>query len=256
MPANSRSNSLAVLIDADNTSQRYAQAIFDEIVTLGEANVRRIYGDFSESRLHGWDDAIQSLAILQHQQRSNSRGKNASDIALVIDAMDLMHKGRLDGFCLVSSDSDFTRLAQRLREEGMEVYGFGEKKTPEAFRNACNRFIYVENLIEAEPEVKEDAAGSGKAAVAKKDSPSKARKFIASAIGQPDDEGWVHLALVGTRIQAARPDFDPRSFGCANLSALVEKSGGFDIRKESGVVYVRRRLAARKGSGAGKKAAA
>ena len=144
MPANSTSKSLAVLIDADNTSRRYAQAIFDEIVTLGEANVRRIYGDFSESRLDGWDDAIQSLAILQHQQRSNSRGKNASDIALVIDAMDLMHKGRLDGFCLVSSDSDFTRLAQRLREEGIEVYGFGEKKTPEAFRNACNRFIYVE----------------------------------------------------------------------------------------------------------------
>ena len=112
------------------------------------------------------------------------------------------------------------------------------------------------NLIETEPEPREDAAGSGKVAVTKKDSPSKARKFIASAIGQPDDEGWVNLALVGTRIQGARPDFDPRSFGCANLSALVEKSGGFDIRKEGGVVYVRRRVAARKGSGAGKKAAA
>ena len=143
---------LAVLIDADNTSVRYAQAIFEEIVKLGEANVRRIYGDFSGNRLAGWDAQVRSLAILQHQQRSNTTGKNAADIALVIDAMDLMHKGKLDGFCLVSSDSDFTRLAQRLREDGLQVYGFGERKTPEAFRNACNRFIYVENLIETEPE--------------------------------------------------------------------------------------------------------
>ena len=118
-----------MLIDADNTSARYAHALFDEIVKLGEANVRRIYGDFSGSRLSGWDGAIQSLAILQHQQRSNTTGKNAADIALVIDAMDLMHKGRLDGFCLVSSDSDFTRLAQRLREDGLVVFGFGERKT-------------------------------------------------------------------------------------------------------------------------------
>ena len=103
--------------------------------------MRRICGDFSGSRLSGWDGAIQSLAILQHQQRSNTTGKNAADIALVIDAMDMMHKGRLDGFCLVSSDSDFTRLAQRLREDGLVVYGFGERKTPDALRNACSRFI-------------------------------------------------------------------------------------------------------------------
>ena len=128
--------SLAVLIDADNTSAGYAKAIFEEIVKLGEANVRRIYGDFAGTRLAGWDKAIQSLAILQHQQRSNTKGKNAADIALVIDAMDLLAKGRLDGFCLVTSDSDFTRLAQRLREDGLTVYGFGERKTPEAFRNA------------------------------------------------------------------------------------------------------------------------
>ena len=113
--------SLAVLIDADNANARYARAIFDEIVKLGEANVRRIYGDFSSSHLSSWDDAIKSLAILQHQQRNNTTGKNAADIALVIDAMDLMHKGHLDGVCLVSSDSDFTRLAQRLREEGLVV---------------------------------------------------------------------------------------------------------------------------------------
>ena len=137
MPEKPRSQSLAVLIDADNTSARHAHAIFEEIVKHGEANVRRIYGDFSGTSLAGWNKQIQSLAILQHQQRSNTTGKNASDIALVIDAMDLMHKGKLDGFCLVSSDSDFTRLAQRLREDGLVVYGFGERKTPEAFRSAC-----------------------------------------------------------------------------------------------------------------------
>ena len=256
MPANAESRSLAVLIDADNTSPRYAQAIFKEIVTLGEANVRRIYGDFSEKRLIGWDGAIQSLAILQHQQRSNSKGKNASDIALVIDAMDLMHKGALDGFCLVSSDSDFTRLAQRLREEGMVVYGFGEQKTPEAFRNACNRFIYVENLLGTETEEKRAGAASIGNAGQKKNPPSKARKLIASAIGEPDDDGWVNLAMIGHRIQGAQPDFDPRSYGCPNLSALVEKCGGFDIRRVGGAVHVRREAARAKTPGAGKRTGA
>ena len=155
MPEARETRSLAVLIDADNTSAKHAQAIFDEIVELGEANVRRIYGDFSHGRLAAWDKAIQSLAILQHQQRSNSKGKNASDIALVIDTMDMMHKRTLDGVVLVSSDSDFTRLAQRLREEGLVVYGFGERKAVKAFRNACNRVIYVENLLEADPEAAE-----------------------------------------------------------------------------------------------------
>lgn len=240
MPVNGDVKSLAVLIDADNTSPGFAQAIFDEIVTLGEANVRRIYGDFSGSHLDGWDEAVKSLAILQHQQRSNTTGKNASDIALVIDAMDLMHKGRLDGFCLVSSDSDFTRLAQRLREEGMVVYGFGEQKTPEAFRHACSRFIYVENLLKAESKEEKGGAVSTGTVAAKKEPPSKARKLIASAIGEPDDDGWENLSMVGNRILGAQPDFDSRSYGCANLSTLVEKSGGFDIRRRHGTVYVRR----------------
>ena len=257
MAVNAESKSLAVLIDADNTSPRFAQAIFEEIVTLGEANVRRIYGDFSGSRLAGWNKAIQSLAILQHQQRSNTTGKNASDIALVIDAMDLMFKGTLDGFCLVSSDSDFTRLAQRLREEGMIVYGFGERKAPEAFRNACNRFIYVENLVEGGSEEKKDGAPSAKTGEQKKHPPSKARKLIASAIGEPDDDGWENLAMVGHRILGAHPDFDPRSYGCPNLSTLAEKSGGFEIRKEqSGAVHIRRKVARSKASGGAKKSGA
>ena len=149
MPKSKTGASLAVLIDADNASAAHARAIFEEVATLGEANVRRIYGDFAAERLKGWRKVIQPLAILPQQQFNYTKGKNAADIALVIDAMDLMHRGDLDGFCLVSSDSDFTRLAQRLREDGAAVYGFGAKKTPEAFRNACTRFIYVENLIEA-----------------------------------------------------------------------------------------------------------
>ncbi len=255
MPANAETNSLAVLIDADNTSAKHAQAIFDEIVKLGEANVRRIYGDFSGGRLSSWDGAVRSLAILQHQQRSNSRGKNASDIALVIDAMDLMYKRTLDGVVLVSSDSDFTRLAQRLREEGLQVYGFGERKAVEAFRKACNRFIYVENLMEAEPVSGEDAGEPARAAQ-KKELPRKARKIIADAIGEPDADGWENLGSVGQRIQGAHPDFDARSYGCANLSTLVERSGGFDVRKEAGRVHVRRKATARKAPGAGEGTAA
>ena len=265
-----KSLSLAVLIDADNAHPRYAEAIFDEIGGLGEANVRRIYGDFSTDRLKGWDAPIQAMAILQQQQRNNTTGKNAADIALVIDAMDLMHKGTLDGFCLVSSDSDFTRLAQRLREDGMIVYGFGERKTPEAFRSACNRFIYVENLLEmAAPEsgMAEGAAalGSGPgegaavgtAATAeprkapsekgskiqpKKEPASKAVPIIRKAMaGLESDEGWAALANVGERISNIASDFDPRSYGHTKLSTLVEKSGGFDIQKHGGTLLIRAR---------------
>ncbi len=237
--------SLAVLIDADNTSARYAQAIFEEIVKLGEANVRRIYGDFSGNRLANWDKAIQSLAILQHRQRSNTTGKNAADIALVIDAMDLMSKGNLDGVCLISSDSDFTRLAQRLREEGLTVYGFGERKTPGAFRNACSRFIYLENVLESGTEKANGGAAS--ASSDKKEPPSKAVKLIAKAIEDADDDGWENLGSVGSRIQAAAPDFDSRTYGCPNLSTPVEKSGGFEIRKEPGKgVHIRRKTGKRK----------
>lgn len=240
MPPTTETDSLAVLIDADNTSSQYAKAIFDEIVTLGNANVRRIYGDFSGTRLSGWNRAIQSLAILQHQQRTNTTGKNASDIALVIDAMDLMYKGRLDGFCLVSSDSDFTRLAQRLREDGLAVYGFGEKKTPESFRNACTRFTYLENLLTPSPEVPtgETAGGNGGQAKLR---PKEARPIIAKAVGDPDDDGWVNLSTIGSRIQGAHPDFDPRTYGCSNLIKLVQDSGGFETRRDGSSVFVRRK---------------
>ena len=169
------------------------------------------------------------------------------NLAVLIDAMDLMHKGRLDGFCLVSSDSDFTRLAQRLREDGLVVFGFGERKTPEAFRNACSRFIYLENIVESEPAKKKGAAASGSPEAERKESPRKAVKIIAWAIEDSDYDGWVNLAIVGNRILGATPDFDPRTYGCANLSTLVTKAGGFEVRKESGKpVFIRRKVTGRK----------
>src|SRR4030088_3655624 len=149
----------AVLIDADNTSPQIASGLFEEVAKFGEASVRRIYGDFSGQRLKSWAEILQKYAIDPYQQFAYTTGKNASDIALVIDAMDLLHSGRFDGFCLVSSDSDFTRLASRLREEGAAVYGFGARKTPESFRQGCRRFIYTENLL---PEAAPEAVGAGR----------------------------------------------------------------------------------------------
>ena len=139
MPSELRSPRLAVLIDADNASAKIADGLFEEIAKIGEASVRRIYGDFSNARSKGWADILSKHAIIPQQQFAYTTGKNASDITLVIDAMDLLHSGRFDGFCLVSSDSDFTRLAARIREHGVDVFGFGEQKTPESFRQACRR---------------------------------------------------------------------------------------------------------------------
>src|ERR1700732_2815249 len=156
MPEESRTRRLAILIDADNTSPRIAAGLFDEVARFGDASVRRIYGDFSNQRLKSWTEILPKFAIDPYQQFAYTSGKNASDIAMVIDAMDLLHSGRLDGFCCVSSDSDFARLASRLREQGADVYGFGEQKTPESFRQACRRFIYTENLLpDAQPSTPE-----------------------------------------------------------------------------------------------------
>lgn len=235
-----RSKRLATLIDADNTSSRYAREIFEEIAKLGDANVRRIYGDFSNERLKGWRDVLQSLAIQPQQQFNYTTGKNAADITLVIDAMDLMHQGSLEGYCLVSSDSDFTRLALRLRETGAVVFGFGEQKTPEAFRNACTRFIYLENLVDT-AKVKGSAPKGQKGQT--KSPPSKATGIIRKAMEQAwDDEDWIDLSLVGKRINQLAPDFDPRTYGCRNLVTVVEAAGEFIVeRKQSGNVQIKRR---------------
>ncbi|MFD1914274.1 NYN domain-containing protein [Halodurantibacterium flavum] len=219
---------LAVLIDADNSSPQWAEAIFEEIAALGEASVRRIYGDFSRPQMKGWNDRLSALALVPHHQPANTVGKNASDIALVIDAMDILHSGRFDGFVLVSSDSDFTRLASRIREQGLDVYGIGQRKTPEAFRKACKRFIFVENLL-APDTPKPDADAS------RKEASAAAIPLIDAAIrGIGGDEDWYSLGQVGQFITAAVPDFDARSYGSAKLSDLVAKTGAYDLRRGDG----------------------
>jgi NYN domain/OST-HTH/LOTUS domain len=221
----------AVLIDADNTSPQIAGGLFEEVAKFGEASVRRIYGDFSNQRLKSWTGILQKYAIDPYQQFAYTTGKNASDIALVIDAMDLLHSGRLDGFCLVSSDSDFTRLASRLREQGADVYGVGARKTPESFRQACRRFIYTENLLP-------QAATSNSSAAPKLKSlqpPSAALPLLKMAISQiENDDGWVGLDFVGSRLISLVSDFDARTYGFTKLSGLVRNTGMFDIEKIDG----------------------
>jgi uncharacterized LabA/DUF88 family protein len=230
MAEDTRLRRFAVLIDADNTSPRIAAGLFEEVAKFGEASVRRIYGDFSSPRMKSWADILQKYAIDPYQQFAYTTGKNASDIALVIDAMDLLHSRRFDGFCLVSSDSDFTRLASRLREEGADVYGFGARKTPESFRQACRRFIYIENLVEtpvAAP--REDRAPQ--------ESPSagSAVAILNKAIAQMETEdGWVGLRALGQRLANIASDFDPRTYGFRKLSDLVRQSGAFEIDEAEG----------------------
>jgi uncharacterized LabA/DUF88 family protein len=231
MTPDARSPRLAVLIDADNTSARIASGLFEEIAKIGEASVRRIYGDFSG--LKTWADVLSTHAIMPHQNFAYTSGKNASDIALVIDAMDLLHSGRFDGFCLVSSDSAFTRLAARIREQGTDVYGFGEQKTPESFRQACRRFVYTENLLPeaSKPDQPQSDAKQGKALKPA----SGATPLLRKAINQLENEdGWVSLSLVGKRLAILSSDFDSRTYGHAKLSDLVAKTGAFEVRREEG----------------------
>lgn len=230
-----RAPRIAVLIDADNASADHAAVVFKEVANHGEANVRRIYGDFSGSRLKKWQDQLQPLAIMPRQQFNYTTGKNAADITLVIEAMDLLHGQKIDLFCLVTSDSDFTHLALRLREEGRIVFGFGERKTPAAYRNACNRFIYFENLY--------DPAQGGAADQAKKQPPSKAVPLLNRAVDElADDEGWARLGPLGQRLIAMEPDFDPRNYGVGKLSDLVKKTEAFSLDKTgSGGLKIKRK---------------
>ncbi|KQW82528.1 NYN domain-containing protein [Brevundimonas sp. Root1279] len=226
---------LAVLIDAENASARIAEALFTEIATLGEASARRIYGDFSSPQLAGWTKVLARFAIQPQQNFANTKGKNSGDIALVIDGMDLLHSGRFDGFCLVSSDADFTRLASRIREEGVDVYGFGEQKTPESFRQACTRFIYTENLT-APAGDGEGAAARGSRAASGKRKPSEASRLIATVIADMDEDGdgWVTVSGIGDRLRNTYPDFDQRTYGHAKLSDLIRATGRFEVQTGSG----------------------
>ncbi|MCB6177738.1 NYN domain-containing protein [Rhodobacter sp. Har01] len=240
-----RAPRLAVLIDADNVPAGYAEAIFEEIAALGEASVRRIYGDWSAMRLNAWAKKVAALGLVADQQFSNTKGKNASDIGLVIAAMDFLHSGLFDGFVLVSSDSDFTRLAARIREQGLDVYGIGEKKTPEAFRMACKRFIYVENLGVAEPEeapkpVRGESEPPAQPKPGGKEPPAKAIPLIAAAMRAIDPEGeWFSMGQIGQYITQGNPDFDTRTYGSAKLSDLIRKLPRFEVRQDGNHLQVR-----------------
>lgn len=233
---------LAVLIDADNTSPRWTKAIFDEIASLGEASVRRVYGDFSSTQMNGWNKVQAEFGLVPFHQPANTVGKNASDIALVIDAMDLMHSGRFDAFILVSSDSDFTRLASRIREQGLAVYGIGAQKTPDAFRKACKRFIFLENL-----EGSDDPAKPASRAEAEIKAPARdlkeARDLILKAMDTIEQEDeWYALGPLGQFITASTPDFDARSFGKKKLSDLVADLKIFETKRGPGNQMLVRRI--------------
>lgn len=241
--ADDKAPRLAVLIDAENASARIAEALFSEIATLGEASARRIYGDFASPQIAGWTRVLARFAIQPQQNFANTKGKNSGDIALVIDAMDLLHSGRFDGFCLVSSDADFTRLAARIREEGVDVYGFGEQKTPESFRQACTRFIYTENLIAPVP-VDAGAKSPVAEVPATKRKPSEAARLIAAIIADMDEDGdgWVAVGGIGNRLRNAHPDFDQRTYGYAKLSDLIRATGRFEVETgERGAMRIRDR---------------
>lgn len=224
---------LAVLIDADNAQAAVIEGLLAEIARFGEATVRRIYGDFTASTSASWKKVLQRYAIKPVQQFAYTTGKNATDSTLIIDAMDLLYTRKFDGFCLVTSDSDFTGLAMRLREEGLRVLGFGEKKTPEAFRNACHKFVFTE-VLRANTAVK-SASLTSKVKPGKTSSQSQAptktaelthefpEDFVLAALEQStDDAGWAQLGTFGSYLTKLQPDFDSRLYGYKKLSDLVK----------------------------------
>jgi hypothetical protein len=215
---------LAVLIDADNAQAAVIEGLLAEIARFGEATVKRIYGDFTASASSSWKKVLQRHAIKPVQQFAYTTGKNATDSTLIIDAMDLLYTRKFDGFCLVTSDSDFTGLAMRLREEGLTVLGFGEQKTPEAFRNACHKFVLTEVL---RPNASDRVPDAGKLAQATVEiterKPEFPKQFVLAALEQSvDDSGWAHLGTFGSYLTKLQPDFDSRLYGFKKLSDLVK----------------------------------
>jgi uncharacterized LabA/DUF88 family protein len=248
---------LAVLIDADNIPYSNVRGMLEEIAKYGTPTFKRIYGDWTKPTISGWKSVLLENAITPIQQYSYTKGKNSTDSALIIDGMDILYSGKVDGFCIVSSDSDFTRLATRLREAGMKVIGIGERKTPHPFIVACDKFIYLEIItsataaLDAAPEVRK----KGKPVVKKKKAEepdartpaSIVKRLIASSITDlADENGWAYLGDVGNLILKKQPDFDPRNFGFPKLTPLI-RSLDFEIdERESGQnhikhIYIRNR---------------
>jgi len=226
----STSLQLAVLIDADNAQPAVIDGLLAEIAKYGTATVKRIYGDWTGPQLKGWKESLLRHAIQPIQQFRYTTGKNATDSALIIDAMDLLYSGKLGGFCIVSSDSDFTRLAARVREAGMVVYGFGEKKTPAPFVSACDKFIFTEILVRKEGDEDDETHAQPSPAQLKQD-----RRLVAllrnAVEASSDESGWANLGAVGSNIAKQAPEFDPRNYGFRRLGELVEASGLFEIEK-------------------------
>ena len=223
---NSHEDRLAVLIDADNAQSSIVEELIAEISKYGVPSVKRIYGDWTKPHLRGWKDILLKHAIQPIQQFSYTTGKNATDSALIIDAMDLLFSNRFDGFCIVSSDSDFTRLASRVREAGLLVYGFGEKKTPQAFVSACDKFIYTEILYHDDDMRTNTRSKSSKELKGDTRLVNLLRGAIESAA---DETGWANLATVGNKIVNQAPEFDSRNYGYIKLGELIEATKLFDL---------------------------
>ncbi|MDR0688648.1 MAG: NYN domain-containing protein [Spirochaetaceae bacterium] len=237
---------LAVLIDADNTQPAIIEGLLDEVAKYGVASVKRIYGDWTSTNLRSWKDRLLEFAIQPIQQFSYTSGKNATDSAMIIDAMDLLYSEKLDGFCIVSSDSDFTRLAARLRESGRTVYGFGEKKTPRAFVAVCDKFIYTEILRDVQEENDEDE--NRPASRIRRDFKVDRRllKLLRDAVEDlADESGWAYLGSVGQKITNRSSEFDPRNYGFKKLGDLFRAIPQFESEErpqENGTgrqVYIR-----------------
>ena len=246
MQKNDQQARLAVLIDADNAPADIIDRLLEEIAKYGIASVKRIYGDWSHG-LSKWKAALLPHAIIPVQQFAYTKGKNATDMALVIDAMDLLYSGNFDGFCIVSSDSDFTRLASRLRESGLTVYGFGEKKTPEAFRKACDKFVYTE-IFRPEKQRQEKEKNNGKNNPAAEESAAApdALPLLKRAVREnADDLGWANLGPIGSYINKINPDFDSRLYGYGKLSDLIKSFDIFEHRTDNNQLQVRRKTEAR-----------
>lgn len=239
---NGHAQKLAVLIDADNAQPSIIEGLLAEIAKYGVANVKRIYGDWTGPYLKGWKEVLLQHSIQPIQQFRYTVGKNATDAAMIIDAMDLLYTSKFDGFCIVSSDSDFTKLASRIRESGLVVYGFGEKKTPEAFVSACDKFIYTEVLTSKE----DDILSIKRKPTNELKQDTKLVNLLRNAVDASSDEsGWSHLAPVGSNIAKQVPDFDPRNYGYKKLGELVAATKLFEIEErpvgdgQSKAVYIK-----------------
>ena len=253
----------AVLIDADNSSIGAIPSVLEEVAKFGIASVKRVYGDWSSETLKNWREVLLPHAITPVQQFAYTKGKDATDMILIIDAMDLLYAGALDGFCIVSSDSDFTPLASRIRENGLSVYGFGKKKTPEAFKKACDKFIYVENLIvdsdlknieeeylseptdkkltETLKTVEQKALTQSKEYSPPETVDRATLNLIYKAVkDNADENGWANLSMVGQYISAVKPDFDSRNYGRAKLSGLIKTLNLFETKIEMSQMYLRK----------------